>query len=182
MKYSRTTIVTTAVLAVAAAAAAGGVTIAATAGNSSTTYGWSATGSHAASANRSPDAVISTTTASVQGTSERILVNAKGDPLYFYKPDTATKSLVAGQLAVLWPPLVGGSATVKGAAGAVTTVPTTNGQQVAYNGHFLYTFVEDKPGQVTGQGVQDFFVATPGLSSTSGSDAGMAPGPAASSY
>ena len=45
----------------------------------------------------------------------------------------------------------------------MASVATTNGQQVAYNGHFLYTFVEDRPGQVTGQGVQNFFVATPDL-------------------
>ena len=38
-----------------------------------------------------------------------------------------------------------------------------NGAQVAYNGHFLYTFADDGPGQVNGQGVQDFFIATPSL-------------------
>ena len=36
-----------------------------------------------------------------------------------------------------------------------------DGRQVTYNGHFLYTFVDDSPGHVTGQGVSDFFVATP---------------------
>ena len=40
-----------------------------------------------------------------------------------------------------------------------------NGQQVTYNGHPLYTFADDHPGQVTGQGVQNFFVATPGIAS-----------------
>jgi hypothetical protein len=34
---------------------------------------------------------------------------------------------------------------------------------VAYNGHFLYTFVDDAPGRVSGQGVSNFFVATPDL-------------------
>ena len=38
-----------------------------------------------------------------------------------------------------------------------------HGNQVEYNGHLLYTFVTDRPGVVTGQGVQNFFVATPGL-------------------
>jgi hypothetical protein len=42
-------------------------------------------------------------------------------------------------------------------------VATSSGQQVTYNGHFLYTFVQDSPGHVTGQGVQNFFVATPGI-------------------
>jgi hypothetical protein len=61
-----------------------------------------------------------------------------------------------------------------------------HGDQVAYNGHLLYTFVDDHAGQVTGQGVQGFFVATPGLtaiagSSTAGSSAPAATVPAASS-
>ena len=109
------------------------------------------------------------------GTKERILVDAKGDPLYTYQPDTATKSLVSGQLAALWPPLVAKAPAIRGATGMLTTVSTTNGQQVAYNGHFLYTFVEDKPGQVTGQGVQDFYVATPDIKAFSASSSAPAP-------
>jgi len=50
-----------------------------------------------------------------------------------------------------------------------------HGNQVAYNGHLLYTFADDQPGQVTGQGVQGFFVATPGLTSITGSPAPAAP-------
>jgi secreted repeat protein with Y-X4-D motif len=51
----------------------------------------------------------------------------------------------------------------------------THGSQVAYNGHLLYTFAEDQAGQVTGQGVQGFFVATPGLTAITGSAAPAAP-------
>ena len=63
-----------------------------------------------------------------------------------------------------------------------------HGSQVAYNGHLLYTFITDRPGQVTGQGVQNFFVATPGIARLSGSSAptGTVPaspsGPAAGGY
>ena len=46
-----------------------------------------------------------------------------------------------------------------------------HGDQVAYNGHLLYTFAGDQAGQVTGQGVQGFFVATPGLTPIAGSSA-----------
>jgi hypothetical protein len=42
-------------------------------------------------------------------------------------------------------------------------VATTNGSQVAYNGHFLYRFIEDSSAHLTGQGVQNFFIATPDL-------------------
>ena len=104
-----------------------------------------------------------TATARVGGVAEVILVNGKGLPLYIYKSDTAAQSMVTGELAALWPPLVGGSPTGSGTSGALAVVHTKNGRQVTYNGHFLYTFVEDGRGQVTGQGVQNFFVATPGL-------------------
>jgi predicted lipoprotein with Yx(FWY)xxD motif len=147
MRNPRTAI---AIIAVAAVTTVGGVTIAATAGGS--------TPRHSAAA------ALHTTTATVQGATESILVDAKGRPLYIYKPDTATKSRVTGQLAALWPPLVASAPTAQGATGSLTAVATANGQQVAYNGHFLYTFVEDSPGHVTGQGVQNFFVATPGIS------------------
>jgi predicted lipoprotein with Yx(FWY)xxD motif len=113
-------------------------------------------------------ATIHTAKATVGGTTETILVNGKGLPLYFYKPDTATRSMVTGTLAALWPPLDSTAPSENSAAGALKVVDTSNGSQVTYNGHFLYTFAEDSPGQVTGQGVQDFFVATPGMSASHG--------------
>jgi predicted lipoprotein with Yx(FWY)xxD motif len=99
----------------------------------------------------------------VGGVVEIILVNNKGLPLYIYTPDTATSSMVTGELAALWPPLLASAPTGSGTSGALAVVHTGNGQQVTYNGHFLYTFAEDSPGQVTGQGVQNFRVATPGV-------------------
>jgi predicted lipoprotein with Yx(FWY)xxD motif len=183
MRNRRTTIITSAVLAVSAAAAVGGVTIAATSGGSP---GYSASGSSSGAGSTavtsSGAAVVHTATASVQGMKERILVDAKGDPLYTYKPDTATKSLVSGQLAVLWPPIVATTAQPRGASGNLTTVTTTNGRQVAYKGHFLYSFVEDKPGQVTGQGVQDFFVATPDIAPVASSQPSSTPAPTGTGY
>ncbi len=44
-----------------------------------------------------------------------------------------------------------------------------------------YTFVDDHAGQVTGQGFQDFFVATPGLAPIAGSSAPVGTIPAAPS-
>ena len=96
--------------------------------------------------------------------------------------DTPTTSHVTGQLAALWPPLVAPTSAIRGTNGVLSTVATSNGSQVAYKGHFLYTFVEDKPGDVTGQGVQDFFVATPGLVSAIAGTANTAPATASNSY
>ena len=58
-----------------------------------------------------------------------------------------------------------------------------HGDQVAYNGHLLYTFADDQADHVTGQGVQGFLVATPGLTAITGSPAPSAPAaPSGNSY
>ena len=121
----------------------------------------------------------------VGGRTEAILANAGGLPLYFYRPDTANKSLVSGGLATLWPPLTSAAPTAAGLSGKLTVVNDAHGGQVAYNGHLLYTFTADRPGQVTGQGFQDFFVATPGIApiATSPASAGTVPaGPSGGGY
>jgi predicted lipoprotein with Yx(FWY)xxD motif len=151
-----------AAIAVAAAATIGGIAAAASA-TSSNSHAASGPSSSAAPGVPGDSATVQTTSATVQGTTETILVDAQGLPLYIYKPDTAVTSHVTGQLAALWPPLVAAAPTDHGVSGRIASVATTNGKQVTYNGHFLYTFVEDRPGKVTGQGVQDFFVATPNL-------------------
>ena len=105
-----------------------------------------------------------TALATVGGRTETILVNAHRLPLYYYRPDTATRSLVSGGLARLWPPLTAAAPTAaSGITGKLTVVHDAHGDQVGYNGHLLYTFAGDRAGQVTGQGFQNFFVATVGL-------------------
>jgi predicted lipoprotein with Yx(FWY)xxD motif len=162
MKHPRITI---AAGVIAVGATVGGFTLASGGSSSTPSYGAGAsqpaTGSTAVAGSGS-SATVQTATATVQGTRETILVNAKGLPLYTYKGDTATTSHVTGQLAALWPPLKSAAPTAHGSVGTLTSVATSNGKQVAVTGHFLYTFVEDTPGHVTGQGVQNFFVATPG--------------------
>ena len=154
----------------AALAAAGGVTAAAASGPAA---GGGSAAKPAVAGPATGPATVRSQTAAVTGTSERILVNGQGMPLYYYRPDSAARSLVTGALARFWPPLTSGAPTAAGVSGQVTVVRDAHGQQVAYNGHLLYTFISDRPGQVTGQGVQDFFVATPGLARVAG-----APGPA----
>ncbi|HEV3068047.1 MAG TPA: hypothetical protein VGY50_09385, partial [Streptosporangiaceae bacterium] len=61
------------------------------------------------------------------------------------------------------------SPAATGLAGQLTAVTDIHGDQVAYNGHLLYTFADDQAGQVTGQGVRGFFVATPTLTPLTGS-------------
>jgi len=150
----------------AAAAIGGGITAAA------------ATTSHSSSppaASQQAAATVRTVQAIVGGKTETILVNSQGLPLYYYQSDTAAKSVVTGGLAALWPPLTSASPAATGLTGKLAAVSDTHGRQVAYNGHLLYTFVDDHAGQVTGQGVQGFFVATPGLTTLAGSPAPSAP-------
>ncbi len=120
-------------------------------------------------------ATVDVTSATVGGMSEQVLVDARGLPLYTYGLDTSTQSHVSGGLAALWPPLDSGSPSEAGATGKLTVLADSNGQQVLYNGHFLYTFVDDTPGHVTGQGVQGFSVATPGLGAGSANAAPSSP-------
>jgi predicted lipoprotein with Yx(FWY)xxD motif len=156
----------------AAAAIGGGITAAA------------ATTSHASSrpaASQAAAATVRTVQATVGGKTETILVNSQGLPLYYYLNDTAAKSVVTGGLAALWPPLTSGSPAAAGLTGKVAVVMDIHGDQVAYNGHLLYTFADDQAGQVTGQGVQGFLVATPALTPITGSSAPTSTVPAASS-
>jgi predicted lipoprotein with Yx(FWY)xxD motif len=126
-------------------------------------------------ASQSSSATVHTVQATVGGKTETVLVNSQGLPLYYYLNDTAAKSVVTGGLAALWPPLTSAAPAAAGLTGKLTAVTDIHGDQVAYNGHLLYTFADDQPGQVTGQGVQGFFVATPGLTAITGSPAPAAP-------
>jgi predicted lipoprotein with Yx(FWY)xxD motif len=166
----------------AAAAIGGGVTAAAATSPSASTL--PVASQHAAT-------TVRTTQSTVGGKTETILVSSQGLPLYYYLNDTAAKSAVTGGLAALWPPLTSASPAATGLTGKLAAVMDAHGDQVAYNGHLLYTFADDQAGQVTGQGVEGFFVATPGLtpiagsstagSSTAGSSTTAATAPAVSS-
>jgi predicted lipoprotein with Yx(FWY)xxD motif len=167
MRITRTTV---AIVGALVAVTIGGGIIAGTAGGSTPRHPAAAsaptTGAAPVAVQPSATTTVHAAQALVGGTTETILVDANGLPLYTYKPDTATTSHVAGQLAALWPPLTASAPTAAaGITGTLGVVATTNGRQVSYNGHFLYTFVEDSPGRVTGQGVQNFFVATPAIAS-----------------
>jgi predicted lipoprotein with Yx(FWY)xxD motif len=162
-----------AAIAIAAAAGVSGIAAAATSG--------SAMSAAASSSANVTQATIHTQSAMVGGKSEAILVDTEGLPLYYYKPDTATKSFVSGELATLWPPLDSSSPTITGASGKVSVTHDANGAQVAYNGHFLYTFLDDSDGHVSGQGIQDFFVATPGLAAIGTSSSVPTPVPTSGS-
>ena len=130
-------------------------------------------------------AVVKTATASVNGQSETILTDSKGDTLYYYKSDTATSSACTGSCLSNWPPLLsaGGAPTSPSSLpGKLAVLSDANGMQVTYNGHPLYTFTGDTaPGMVSGEGVENFLVATTNLAVLSGSGGG-GPTPTSGGY
>jgi predicted lipoprotein with Yx(FWY)xxD motif len=91
----------------------------------------------------------------------RILVDGKGITLYDFPPDKGTTSVCYGACAALWPPLLTQGKPVPGHGLRASLLGTTKRKdgklQVTYGGHPLYYFVTDrKPGQTTGQGVNQF--------------------------
>jgi predicted lipoprotein with Yx(FWY)xxD motif len=104
-----------------------------------------------------------------------ILTGPTGLTLYTYAADTATASNCTGDCATEWPPLLtsGQAMAGSGLTGQVGTITRADGTtQVTYAGHPLYYWEGDKKaGDVTGNGIDKFAVATA---------AGSAPMPAAS--
>ena len=81
-----------------------------------------------------------------------VLTNAKGLTLYWFAPDTATRSACYGVCAGYWPPVTVTPPAGPGVTGTLATIKRSDGTtQVTYNGHPLYTYAGDTaPGQAFG--------------------------------
>jgi predicted lipoprotein with Yx(FWY)xxD motif len=91
----------------------------------------------------------------------RILVDSKGVTLYDFVADKGTTSVCYDACAALWPPLITKGKPVAGPGVRGSLLGTTKRKdgklEVTYNGHPLYYWVGDrKPGQTTGQGLNQF--------------------------
>jgi predicted lipoprotein with Yx(FWY)xxD motif len=84
-----------------------------------------------------------------------VLTNAKGFTLYWFAPDTSTKSNCNGSCIKYWPPVKGPATAGPGVTGKLSTITRSDGSmQATYNGHPLYTYVADSaPGQAKGNGL-----------------------------
>jgi predicted lipoprotein with Yx(FWY)xxD motif len=84
-----------------------------------------------------------------------VLTDDEGYTLYWFGPDTATRSACQASCARRWPPLAGPAFEAIGVTGAVGEMVRPDGSlQVTYNGHPLYTTTADTgPGQTRGDGV-----------------------------
>ena len=91
----------------------------------------------------------------------RILVDSRGITLYDFVKDKGKTSVCYGACAALWPPLITHGKPIAGHGVRRRLLGTTKRKdgklEVTYGGHPLYYFVTDrKPGQTTGQGVNQF--------------------------
>ena len=123
-------------------------------GSSSTGSG----GSGGSSSSATPTSGSASSTAVVNSAkigSATVLTNAKGFTLYWFAPDTSTTSNCNGSCASFWPPLKGPVTAGTGVTGTLGTITRSDGStQATYNGHPLYTFVQDTaPGEAKGNGV-----------------------------
>ncbi len=124
-------------------------------------------------------AVVMTASGTVQGKTVTLLTDSKGLTLYYRTSDTAS-SVCSGGCAVVWPPLLfsGSGSPTSGSSisGTLTVSSNTNGSQVEYQGHPLYTYQSDTAaGQTSGEGVGGvWFVATTDLKSAQST--GLVPG------
>jgi predicted lipoprotein with Yx(FWY)xxD motif len=105
----------------------------------------------------------------VNGKMTTILTDAQGRTLYYFKPDTASKTACTGGCAQAWPPLLftgtGNPTASTKLSGELEVYKNANGNQVIYNDHPLYTYSGDSaPGQTKGEGLfGKWFVCTPDL-------------------
>ena len=84
-----------------------------------------------------------------------VLTNSQGRTLYWFVPDTSTKSNCDASCIKYWPPVVGPATAGSGVTGHLTMITRSNGtKQAVWDGHPLYTDVGDTgPGMAKGNGL-----------------------------
>jgi predicted lipoprotein with Yx(FWY)xxD motif len=94
---------------------------------------------------------------SVKSSIGTILESTSGKAIYWFAPDTKTKSMCNGSCATYWPPVLGHAEAASGTSlpGTFGTIKRNDGKtQATYDGHPLYYYAGDSSaGMVTGNDV-----------------------------
>ena len=118
-------------------------------------------GSDNTSSAAAPAGSAATVSTEQMGDAGTVLVDAAGKALYAADQEAAAgKVLCTGACTQFWTPLtVNGAPSGAGSlAGELGVVERPDGtRQVTYDGKLLYSFVQDGPGEVTGDGFEDAF-------------------------
>src|SRR5262249_58720618 len=118
-------------------------------GSSSSGSGGSGSGSGSSPAASAPAASSGTTLKTTKIGRARVLTNAKGHTLYWFVPDTSTKSNCNGSCATYWPPVAGTPSAGSGVTGPLCTITRANRvKQAPWNGHPLDTYARHTQARV----------------------------------
>jgi predicted lipoprotein with Yx(FWY)xxD motif len=125
------------------------------------TYGGGESSSTAASETSAEGGGTTFVSTGKAGDLGQVIVDSEGMTLYDFHKDKGTTSSCYGSCEKYWPPMTtSGEAKAKGGAQASmlgTSERKDGTMQVTYNGHPLYTFVEDKkPGEANGNDFKAF--------------------------
>jgi predicted lipoprotein with Yx(FWY)xxD motif len=175
------------------AAAVIGLAACGSSGSSTGSSGSSGSGASStqSSAPASAPAATATGLKTMTTTGGTVLATAQGFTIYWFAPDSSSKSVCNGQCAVFWPPLLGKPTAASGVnlTGKWGTITRADGKtQATYDGHPLYLYKADTAaGMDAGNGVNASgglwwamtptgakltAVSNPGSSSSSGSGSG----------
>jgi predicted lipoprotein with Yx(FWY)xxD motif len=90
----------------------------------------------------------------------KVLFDGDDRAIYLFEKETSDRSECYGACAGAWPPVLTEGAPQAGAGAKSALLGTTRraggSTQVTYNGHPLYYYVDDPPGQVLCQNVEEF--------------------------
>ena len=120
--------------------------------------------SASAAANTTAGGTDTLATKSISGVGT-VLVDSKGDALYTNNQDSGMNVACTGSCTAIWVPVMAPSSgqptsSDQAVQAKLGTIKSKGGSQVTFGGMPLYSFVQDSPGQVTGNGVTDSFGGT----------------------
>jgi predicted lipoprotein with Yx(FWY)xxD motif len=137
-------------------------------------------------ASSSSGGVATVQSATNSGLGGNVLVNDKGLTLYSLSAERAGRFICTSSCTQIWHPLtVAAGSKPSGNVTSLGVIKRPDGaDQVTYKGMPLYTFAQDMPGQLNGQGVKDVgvwrAVQTSGSSSATTTSSSSSPSSSAS--